>query len=126
QFDRVAFKESGELLFDQMFDFDRMLKDSINYALTMKNGNAEQKRAMNLLDELESKLTDTEGQNIHDTAKDIYQNSNMELDPLIDIVGGSATSILSALLSPEPLMYENSEDQVPYHKKKRKRRPPGI
>ena len=126
QFNRVAFKESGELLFDQMFDFDRMLKDSINYALTMKNGNAEQKRAMNLLDELESKLTDTEGQNIHDTAKDIYQNSNMELDPLIDIVGGSATSILSALLSPEPLMYENSEDQVPYHKKKRKRRPPGI
>src|SRR5690606_21149444 len=85
QFDRVAFKESGELLFDQMCGFDRSLKDSMNYALTMQNGNAEQKRAMNLLDELESKLTDTEGQNIHDTTKDIYQNSNMELDPLLDL-----------------------------------------
>lgn len=94
----------------------------------MKKGNAEQKRAMNLLDELESKLTDTEGQNIHDTAKDIYQNSNMELDQLIDTIGGSATSILSALLSPEPLIYENTEEQLVHFKKKkkRKRRPPTI
>lgn len=127
QFNRVAFKESGELIFDRIFGFDRSLKNSMNYALTMQNGNAEQKRAMNLVDELESKRTDTEGQNIHDTAKDIYQNSNMELDQLIDIVGAFATSILSVLLSPEPLMCENSEDQVPYHKKKkRKRPPPGI
>jgi len=128
QFDRVAFKESGELLFDQIFGYNRSLKDTVTYSLTMKKGNAEQKRAMNLLDELESKLTDTEGQNIHDTAKDIYQNSNMELDQLIDTIGGSATSILSALLSPEPLIYENTEEQLVHFKKKkkRKRRPPTI
>src|SRR5690606_11618356 len=128
QFDRVAFKESGELLFDQMFGYNRSLKDTVNYVLTMKNGNTEQKRAMNLLNELENKLPDVEGQNIHDTAKDIYQNSNMELDYLIDTIGGSATSILSALLSPEALVYENTEEQLPHFKKKkkRKRRPPGI
>src|SRR5690606_26256052 len=45
QFDRVAFKESGELIFDQMFGYDRSLKDTVNYALTMKNGTAQQKRA---------------------------------------------------------------------------------
>lgn len=127
QFDRVAFKESGELIFDQMFDFDRTLKDSINYALTMKNSNAEQKRAIHLLDQLESKLTDTDQQSVLDTAKDIYRNDNTDLDQFIETVGGSVTSILGALLYSEPLMYENSEDQIPYHKKKkRKRSPPGI
>ncbi|WLD24255.1 DUF5712 family protein [Flavobacterium dauae] len=128
QFDRVAFKESGELIFDQMFNYNRSLKDTVNYALTMKNGNAEQKRAVHLLEQFESKLPDIERQNINDTAKDIYQNSNMELDQLIDTIGGSATSILSALLSPEPLIYENTEEQLVHFKKKkkRKRRPPTI
>lgn len=128
QFDRVAFKESGELIFDQMFNYNRSLKDSVNYALTMKNGSAEQKRAIHLLDHLESKLTDTDQQNVLDTAKDIYRNDNTDLDQLIDIVGGSATSILSALLSPEPLIYENTEEQLVHFKKKkkRKRRPPTI
>src|SRR5690554_2590596 len=128
QFNRVAFKESGELLFDQMFSFDRMLKDFINYALTMKNGNAEQKRAIHLLDQLESKLNDTNRKKALDTAKDIYRNNHSDLDQFIETVGGSAVSILGTLFSSEPLMYENSEEQLPYHKKKkkRKRRPPGM
>lgn len=128
QFDRVAFKESGELIFDQIFNYNRSLKDTVNYALTMKNGNAEQKRAIHLLEQFESKLPDIERQNINDTAKDVYQNSNMELDQLIDTIGNSAVSILGALFSSEPLMYENTEDQIPHYKKKkkRKRRPPGI
>jgi len=111
-----------------MFNYNRSLKDTVNYALTMKNGNAEQKRAIHLLEQFESKLPDIERQNINDTAKDIYQNSNMQLDQLIDTIGGSATSILSALLSPEPLIYENTEEQLVHFKKKkkRKRRPPTI
>src|SRR5690554_5973530 len=120
QFDRIAFKESGELLFDQMFDFDRMLKDSINYALTMKNGNAEQKRAVHLLDQIESKLNFTDELNVLDTVKDIYRNDNTDLEQLIDSIGNSAVSILGALFSSEPLMYENSEEQLPYHKKKKR------
>ena len=111
-----------------MFNYNRSLKDTVNYTLTMKNGNAEQKRAVHLLDQLESKRSGTDRQNILDTAKEIYQNSNMELDQLIDTIGGSATSILSALLSPEPLIYENTEEQLVHFKKKkkRKRRPPTI
>nr|WP_317045750.1 DUF5712 family protein [Avrilella dinanensis] len=128
QFNRIAFKESGELLFDQMVDFDRMLKDSMNYALTMKNGNAEQKRAIHLLNQLENKLIDADQQNALDTAKDIYRNNHSDLEQLIDSIGNSAVSILGALLNSEPLMYENSEEQLPHYKKKkkRKRRPPGI
>lgn len=43
QFDRTAFKQSGESLFDEMFDFDRNLKESMEYANTMKNGTLEQR-----------------------------------------------------------------------------------
>jgi len=49
QFDRTAFKQSGESLFDQVFDFDRGLKDTFTYANTMKNGTVTQKRQMNIL-----------------------------------------------------------------------------
>ena len=45
QFDRTAFKISSEELFDNLFQFNRTLKDSINYFLIMKNGNAEQKKS---------------------------------------------------------------------------------
>src|SRR5690606_17951186 len=40
QFDRTAFKQSGETLFDELFDFERNLKDSLQYANTMKSGTA--------------------------------------------------------------------------------------
>ncbi|QIH31497.1 MULTISPECIES: DUF5712 family protein [Sphingobacterium] len=43
QFDQMAFKQSGETVFDRMFGFDRKLKETLQYANTMKNGNAEQK-----------------------------------------------------------------------------------
>lgn len=43
QFNRTAFKESGEKLFDQYFGFDRGLKDTFRYANIKKNGTVEQK-----------------------------------------------------------------------------------
>lgn len=43
QFDRVAFKQSGETLFDQTFGFDRGLKDSFAHANSMANGNLQQR-----------------------------------------------------------------------------------
>lgn len=38
QFDRVAFKQCGETLFDELFEFDRQLKDTMAYANAQKNG----------------------------------------------------------------------------------------
>jgi hypothetical protein len=46
QFDRSAFKASGERLFDEKFGFERSLKDSFRYANTQKNGNLEQRLAL--------------------------------------------------------------------------------
>ena len=38
QFDRVAFKQCGESLFDKLFEFDRQLKDTMTFANAQKNG----------------------------------------------------------------------------------------
>jgi len=43
QFDRVAFKQATETLFDSMFGYEREVKESFNYANAMKNGSYEQK-----------------------------------------------------------------------------------
>lgn len=46
QFDRSAFKASGERIFDQQFDFDRQLKETFLYANTQKKGSLQQRMVM--------------------------------------------------------------------------------
>ncbi len=46
QFDRSAFKESGERLFDEAFDFERGLTETFRYANTQKKGTLEQRMAI--------------------------------------------------------------------------------
>lgn len=43
QFDRRAFKESGELLFDKMFIYDRGLKETFQFSNGLKNGNLQER-----------------------------------------------------------------------------------
>jgi hypothetical protein len=44
QFDRVAFKHESEKLFDSLFDYDRELKETFNYANTVKHGDYDQRQ----------------------------------------------------------------------------------
>jgi len=46
QFDRLAFKQSGERLFDEMFGFERLPEDSMAYANTLKNGTLSEREEM--------------------------------------------------------------------------------
>jgi len=46
QFDRSAFKSSGEYLFDRKFDFERGLTETFRYANAQKNGNLEDRLAL--------------------------------------------------------------------------------
>ncbi|MCR8557002.1 molybdopterin-guanine dinucleotide biosynthesis protein MobB [Mucilaginibacter sp. BJC16-A38] len=46
QFDRAAFINSGEQLFDQTFGFDRKLEETFAYAKTQKNGNLKERMAL--------------------------------------------------------------------------------
>ena len=50
QFDRMAFKQCGESIFDELFEFDRSLKDTMAYANTQKNGNLEDRIKMETLE----------------------------------------------------------------------------
>jgi hypothetical protein len=49
QFNRVAFKQCGEELFDKAFDFKRAFKETVSYAIIQKNGNLEQKEKLDVL-----------------------------------------------------------------------------
>lgn len=126
QFDRVFFKSSGELIFDQTFGFDRLLKETMNYSLTMKNGTAEQKREIHLMDQLPNRITGKDRQVLPDTAMDIFPSQSSELEQLTRGIGSSTTGLLNILSSSDPLMYENMEDHINGFKKKekKKRRPP--
>ncbi|WP_431293366.1 DUF5712 family protein [Pedobacter sp. P26] len=46
QFDRLAFKQSGESVFDDFFGFDRLLKESLAFANVQKNGSLAERSAM--------------------------------------------------------------------------------
>lgn len=49
QFNRVAFKQSGEGLFDQLFGFERNLRDTMAYANIHKNGDLLQREQLDRL-----------------------------------------------------------------------------
>ena len=50
QFDRVAFKQCGETLFDSLFEFDRQLKETMAYANARKNGSLDERLQMDTLE----------------------------------------------------------------------------
>lgn len=53
QFDRVAFKQAAELKFDQVFDYDRELKETFIYANTLKHADYEHRLVMKELEKQE-------------------------------------------------------------------------
>lgn len=60
QFDRVAFKQSGESLFDDLFGFDRHLNETMAYSNTLMNGTLKERIEMKVQEEqLESVATGT-------------------------------------------------------------------
>ncbi|HTN19709.1 MAG TPA: DUF5712 family protein [Pelobium sp.] len=50
QFNRVAFKQCGEELFDRTFSFSRALKETASYAIVQKNGDLAQKEKLDILE----------------------------------------------------------------------------
>ena len=50
QFNRVAFKQCGEELFDKTFSFSRVFKETASYAMIQKNGDLQQKEKLDVLE----------------------------------------------------------------------------
>lgn len=57
QFNRSAFKQSGEEVFDNLFKFERGLKDKFIYANVMENGTTEQKTQMHMISKLSTDIS---------------------------------------------------------------------
>src|SRR3546814_14701778 len=96
QFDRMAFKQSGETLFDEIFDFDRGIKETLAYANTIKNGSVAQRAQLHVLEK-------------------VHQASSKAL-PLIQELGKGVTqgvfeSVTSLLESPLKTTGKRSEER---------------
>ncbi|MNK18104.1 hypothetical protein D3C87_363020 [compost metagenome] len=119
QFNRVAFKQCGEDLFDRTFDFDRQLKDKMAYANIQKNGNLEQRMQLDVLNKVlenqpKSKLYE------NNLANEI---TNGEFPTLKDMIAKSHyASLFELLLAPT---FEPAQ-QDPNKTKKRKRKKRSI
>lgn len=122
QFNRTAFKQSGESLFDRFFDFERGLKDSFNYADTMNNGTTTQKTQMKMLECFPRGQTGNNnfiGNISSDIAKGLFQSVDQTMSTKVS----AGIDLLSMLLEPvyiAPAMNPAEEAEKRRRRKKKK------
>ncbi|RNL52496.1 DUF5712 family protein [Pedobacter jejuensis] len=116
QFDRTAFKQIGESLFDKFFDFDRGLKDTLTYANTLKNGTAEQKSQMEMLANVSRHAKNSIA---IDFGKLIADGQFESIGQMIDSTVKSGVGLLTALMDP---IYVAAESNPIEEAEKRRRK----
>lgn len=128
QFDRTAFKQSGETLFDELFDFERNLKDSLQYANTMKNGTAQQKAQMHTLVELTERHPQGQPPAM-ELAHDVTQGMFESVGEMLATTGSMAADLLGLLMAPVEGAGEQQspiEEEEKRRKRKKKAQSRGI
>ena len=125
QFDRVAFKQSGETLFDSLFSFDRQLKDTLAYANVQKNGKLAQREQLGVLNEGASQNYQSRSV-ANELAQGVAEGLFQTTGDMLAAVGRTATGFLEILLEP---VYTAGANIVPEseaeQKKRRKKRSQG-
>jgi hypothetical protein len=125
QFDRVAFKQSGETLFDSLFSFDRQLKDTMAYANVQKNGKLTQREQLGLLTEGASKNYQSRSV-ANELVQGIAEGLFTTTAGMLAAAGKTAAGFLEVMLEP---LYTAGTNIVPdsdsEQKKKRKKRSQG-
>ncbi|MCA5005674.1 DUF5712 family protein [Sphingobacterium bovistauri] len=101
QFDRTAFKQSGESLFDEMFGFKRGLKERMNYANIMKNGTIEQKAQLQVLNNvLEAYPQQKNNQIIDNIITNIPAGQQFDIDGMLSSIFKEGWEIFDMFLEP--------------------------
>jgi len=113
QFDRVAFKEAGEVVFDRSFTFERGLTDSFRYANTKVNGTIEAR--LSLMAEARKRAIEA---NQNTPIKTIARSESKALSQKISM--GITKSGQSILPLSFPIARGESAPSIPHKKKKRK------
>ncbi|EEI89703.1 hypothetical protein HMPREF0765_4608 [Sphingobacterium spiritivorum ATCC 33300] len=116
EFNRTVFKQSGESLFDDFFDFERGLKDTLAYANTMQNGTVEQKKQMNLLENIPYQNADQTI--INDLGKSVAEGVFESVGEMVGTAGKLGADLLGMLMEP---VYTAPQDN-PIEPKKRKKK----
>lgn len=119
QFDRVAFKQSGESLFDREFDFDRGLKHTLAHANILKDGSLAQREQLDLLMEAERDIG-RDGSFINELATEISRESYTSSIDLVEQITHGLGGLLGTLLEPVPPGVAIVPEQEPRKKKKKK------
>jgi len=122
QFNRVAFKQSGESLFDGMFGFDRQLKETLAYANVQKNGKLAQREQLGVLTKAAARNYQSRSV-ANKLAQGISQNMFTNTADMLGEAGQTPADFLKILLEPS---YAAGADLVPENlRKKRKKRSQG-
>jgi hypothetical protein len=125
QFDRVAFKQSGETLFDSLFEFDRQLEDTMAYANVQKNGELSQREQMGVLAEGASQNYESRSV-ANELAQGVAEGLFTTTAGMLSAAGKTAASFLEMMLEP---IYTGGANIVPESeaeaKKKRKKKSQG-
>lgn len=119
EFNRTAFKQSGEKLFDTVFDFNRGLKDTLAYANTMQNGTVAQKKQMNLLENIPNLNADQTI--INDLGKSVAEGLFESVGEMISTTGKIGAGLLSLLMEPVYIVPQDNFAEPPKRKKKKKK-----
>lgn len=122
QFDRTAFKQSSEHMFDDYFGFERGLKDTLNYANTMKKGTATQKAQMQVLSNIQYKQPESL-LIVKDIGSQVANGLYNSLDMMLGAITNVGGELLSSLFAP---VYSGAPDidpmKVEAKRKKKKKK----
>jgi len=117
QFDRVAFKQSGEALFDREFGFARGLKDTLAHANILKNGSLAQREQLDLLMEADRDIG-YDGSFLNGLATEISKDSYTSSIDLVEQITQGLGGLLGTLLEPAAPGVDIVPEKEPRKKKK--------
>lgn len=118
QFHRVAFKQSGETVFDQFFHFDRQLKDTMAYANIHKNGDLKQKEQLSAL-EFGAEQNYHSKSIANDFAKEVAAGLFHSTADMFQSIGKTASDFFEILMEP---VYSPGLDINPVEEAEKRRR----
>ncbi|MGG5902288.1 DUF5712 family protein [Sphingobacterium daejeonense] len=120
QFDRMAFKQCGEKVFDSQFGFKRNLTDTLAYANIRKNGTVAQREQLHILergaranDRSRAQSTDL----VQGVAEGLFENTSA----MLETVGSTLSAFLDIMTSPLESVSTNDVDETAIWRKKRRR-----
>lgn len=98
QFNRVAFKQSGETIFDRLLGFDRGLKDTFSHANVQKNGSTAQREQMDILGMSTNQHHNFE--HVNELARDVADGLFSTVADMVKVTGQSISGFIEAMLEP--------------------------